>query len=140
MNVLQPRVHTVDSRALLIGSQCYCMIYDDVYLSFIITYVQHMMMSISHSSSHINRSTAIYIRDTLQNHILIGLLLSTSGTLGTFANFLDLHLADSIPRVLTKIESAILAITLYCSLSLLIESLITFTRTVHQILFCLREK
>jgi hypothetical protein len=38
--------------------------------------------------------------------------------IGTFTDFLDLHLADSIPRVLAKIESAILAIALYHSLLL----------------------
>jgi hypothetical protein len=44
--------------------------------------------------------------------------LRKNSKIGTFTDFLDLHLADSIPRVLAKMESAILAITLYCSLPL----------------------
>jgi hypothetical protein len=55
---------------------------------------------------------------------LAGECQSVTGTLhkeskiGTLADFLDLHLADFIPRVLAKIESVIVVITLYCSLSL----------------------
>jgi hypothetical protein len=44
--------------------------------------------------------------------------LRKNSKIGTFTDFLDLHLADSIPRVLAKMESAILAITLYRSLPL----------------------
>jgi hypothetical protein len=38
--------------------------------------------------------------------------LCKKSKIGTFADFLDLHMADSIPRVLHEIETAILVITL----------------------------
>jgi hypothetical protein len=37
--------------------------------------------------------------------------LCKKSKIGTFADFLDLHLADSIPRVLPEIETAILVIS-----------------------------